>query len=69
MKQENFCNKYINLANLWVNKNDGEQCVELHRMSYWKDDKIVQKLCDQLNETKTKFPGTDLTINYKLVST
>ena len=59
---------YQSDANLWVNKNDRELCVELHRMSYWKDDKIIEKLCDQLNETKTKFPGTDLTICYKLVS-
>ena len=42
--------------------------VELHRMNYWKDDKIVDNLCRQLNETHTKFPGTDLTIFYKLVS-
>jgi hypothetical protein len=42
--------------------------VELHRMSYWKDDKIVDDLCRQLNETQTKFPGTDLTVFYKLVS-
>ena len=42
--------------------------VELHRMNYWKDDKIVDNLCHQLNETQTKFPGTDLTIFYKLVS-
>lgn len=59
---------YQSDANLWVNKTDSELCVELHRMSYWKDDKIVQKLCDELNETKTKFPGTNLTICYKLVS-
>ena len=37
-------------------------------MTYWKDDKIVQKLCDKLNDTKTIFPGTNLTIYYKLVS-
>jgi hypothetical protein len=42
--------------------------VELHRMNYWKDDKIVDELCRQLNETQTKFPGTDLTVFYKLVS-
>ncbi len=42
--------------------------IELHRMSYWKDDKIVDELCRQLNATQTKFPGTDLTVFYKLVS-
>lgn len=59
---------YRSDANLWVNKTKNELCVELHRMSYWKDDKLIQKLCDQLNETKTIFPGTNLTIFYKLVS-
>ncbi len=59
---------YQSDANLWVNKTESELCVEIHRMSYWKDDKIIQKLCDQLNATKTKFPGTDLTIFCKLVS-
>lgn len=59
---------YQSDANLWLNKIDNELCVELHRMSYRKDDKIIQKLCDQLNETKTKFPGTNLTICYKMVS-
>lgn len=59
---------YQSDANLWVDKTNNELCVELHRMSYWKDDKTIQKLCEQLNETKTKFPGTNLTIFYKLVS-
>ena len=59
---------YKSDANLWVNKTDKTLCVELHRMSYWKDDKIIQQLCEQLNQTYTVFPGTDLVINYKLVS-
>ena len=36
-------------ANLWVDKNSNKLIVELHKLSYWKDDKIVQKLCDELN--------------------
>jgi hypothetical protein len=35
--------------------------VELHRMSYKKDDIIIENLCSYLNETQTVFPGTDLT--------
>lgn len=60
---------YKSDANIMVNNDAKQVNVELHRMSYWKDDKIVEKLCDELNQTKTKFPGTDLTIFFKLVST
>ena len=42
--------------------------VKLHNLTYKKDDKIVQFLCEKLNETETIFPGTDLTLIYKLVS-
>ena len=42
--------------------------VELFRMTYWKDDLIIEELCQTLNETETVFPGTDLTLFYKLVS-
>jgi hypothetical protein len=42
--------------------------VELHRLNTWKEDGIVQKLCDELNLSETVFPGTDLVIFYKLVS-
>lgn len=42
--------------------------IQLHKMTYWKDDKIIEKLLDVLNETETKFPGTDLILFYKMVS-
>jgi uncharacterized DUF497 family protein len=41
----------------------------LHKLNHWKDDKAVKILCDELNQTETKFPGTELTIIYKMVST
>lgn len=59
---------YKSDADILVNYKGKTLCVELHRMSYWKDDRVIQKLCDELNQTKTKFPGTDLTLFYKLVS-
>ncbi len=59
---------YQSDANLRVDKTNNVLYVELHRLSYWKEDKIILKLCHQLNETKTKFPGTNLTLCYKLVS-
>ncbi len=55
-------------ANIFPDYKNKILFVELHRMTYWKDDKIVQNLCHVLNETKTIFPGTNLTIFYKLVS-
>ena len=59
---------YKSDANILVNYKERILCVELHRMSYWKDDKVIQSLCNELNQTKTKFPGTNLTLFYKLVS-
>jgi len=42
--------------------------IYLHQLNHWKDDKVAQILCDELNKTKTEFPGTDLIIDYKMVS-
>ncbi|MEK9165637.1 MAG: putative transposase [Patescibacteria group bacterium] len=55
-------------ANIFPDYENKILFVELHRMTYWKDDKIVQYLCDVLNDTKTIFPGTSFTLFYKLVS-
>jgi hypothetical protein len=42
--------------------------VKLHNFNNKRDDKVVQYLCEKLNETETEYPGTDLRIIYKLVS-
>lgn len=42
--------------------------VKLHNLNYKKMDKAAQYLCERLNETDTEYPGTDLKIIYKLVS-
>jgi hypothetical protein len=42
--------------------------VKLHNFNNKKEDKVVQYLCEKLNETETEYPGTDLRIIYKLVS-
>lgn len=55
-------------ANLWVEKKNNRLIVEVHKLTYWKNDKIIKKLCDELNRSETQFPGTDLTIFYKMVS-
>lgn len=42
--------------------------VNIHPMTYWKDDKILEYLCNELNKTETVFPSTNLKIFYKWVS-
>jgi len=42
--------------------------VKIHNTNHWADDKILQNFCDNLNETQTVFPDTNLTIQYKLVT-
>ena len=42
--------------------------VKLHNFNNKKEDRVVQYLCEKLNETETEYPGTDLRIIYKLVS-
>ena len=42
--------------------------VKIHNTNHWADDKILQCLCDNLNETQTVFPSTNLTIQFKLVT-
>ena len=55
-------------ANLKVDKQKKQLVVEIHRLAHWKDDKILEKLCEKMNKTETMFPDTNLTIFYKLVS-
>ena len=37
-------------------------------LRHWANDKILQTLCDKLNETKTVFPSTDLAMKFKSVT-
>ena len=55
-------------ANIKVDKENKMLIVEIHRLAYWKDDKILEKLCQSMNETQMQFPDTELTLFYKLVS-
>jgi hypothetical protein len=55
-------------ANIYPDYGKNVLTIEIHNLAYWKDDKILQKLCEQLNKSETKFPGTELTICYKMVS-
>ena len=42
--------------------------VSLHHLGSKREDEAVQHLCNELNLTETKFPGTNLQISYKLGS-
>jgi len=55
-------------ANLKVDKQKQQLVVEIHKLAHWKDDRILEKLCEKLNLTETKFPDTNLVIFYKPVS-
>ena len=55
-------------ASIKINNDKQLLNVEIHRLAHWKDDKILEILCHQLNQTETKFPNTNLVLSYKLVS-
>jgi len=55
-------------ANLIVDDKNQKLIVEIHRLAHWKDDVVLEKLCTAMNQTETKFPDSNLTLNYKLVS-
>jgi hypothetical protein len=59
---------YNSDANLKPDYEKNILTVELHNLNTWQDDKIVQFLCQELNQTETVFPGTNLVLFYKLVS-
>lgn len=42
--------------------------VKLHNQNHRNQDKIIQYLCNELNQTETVFPGSELKLIYKLVS-
>lgn len=42
--------------------------VKIHNLNNRRSDKVLQYLCEKLNETETQFPGTNLRLIYNLVS-
>ena len=42
--------------------------VNIHNTNHWADDKILKILCENINETQTVFPATNLTMLFKLVT-
>lgn len=60
---------YLSDANIFPDYTNNTLTVELHRLNYRKDDIIIESLCSILNDTQTVFPGTELTMVFKLVAT
>jgi len=55
-------------ADISVDTQNKTITVTIHPLSYHKDDKILEELSQQLNQTKTVFPDTELTLVYKMGS-
>ena len=59
---------YQSNADLKVDKQNNRLYVLLHHSNFASTDTIIRKLFEVLNKTETVFPGSDLTLYYKLVS-
>jgi len=59
---------YKSDANLIVDNANQKLIVEIHALAHRKDDVVLDKLCTAMNDTETKFPDTNLTLIYKVVS-
>jgi len=51
-----------------TDKKNKKLIVSLHNLANRVSDHLAQEICNNLNETETIFPGTDLKIFYKMVS-
>lgn len=59
---------YSNDANLIPDANNQTLTIEVHSLSTPRENRILQDLCKQLNETETNYPGTNMRMIYKTVS-
>jgi hypothetical protein len=59
---------YTSDADLLPDENAGTLTVRLHHMANQSSDTAIEELCEELNATGTKFPGTDLKLVLKLGS-
>ncbi len=55
-------------ADLLPNQTNKTLTVRIHHLTQAAHDQVLEKLCDVLNETQTAFPGTDLTLIFKIGS-
>jgi hypothetical protein len=59
---------YSSEADLIPDHEQGTLTIQLHHLANRSYDVAIQKLCDELNSTKTKFPRTNLTMSFQLGS-
>jgi hypothetical protein len=59
---------YTTEADLIPNVEEGTLTVQLHHMATTCADAAIRKLCEELNETETQFPRTNLRLVFKLGS-
>jgi hypothetical protein len=59
---------YQSDADIKVDNDNKMLHVKIHRSNHWADDEVIDFLCQQLNETQTVFPDSDLTLCFSLVS-
>ncbi len=57
---------YSSEADLIPDHEQGTLTVKLHHLANRSYDAAIQKLCDELNSTETKFPRTNLRMTFKL---
>ena len=55
-------------ADIELDKINAGLIVKIHGTNHWADDRVLEYLCQQLNETETIFPATNLICQFKLVS-
>ncbi len=53
-------------ADIKPDEKKGRLNIQLHNMTNPRNNSYIQKLCKVLNESKTQFPGTGLTLHYQL---
>jgi hypothetical protein len=54
-------------ADIEVDKTNHLLTVKIHRSNCWADDKILEYLCEMLNETQTVFPASGLVLKFSLL--
>ena len=59
---------YTTEADLLPDENAGTLKVRVHHQANRCADEVIRHLCNELNQTETIFPGTQLRLVYELVS-
>jgi hypothetical protein len=55
-------------VDLLPNEETATLTVRLHHLANHSTDDAIHHLCNELNDTETKFPGTNMRLVYEMVS-